>query len=123
MDLTANQHCNNLWRKPVQRKLKQIVVLMFILQLYISFTGVRADIERDMPLDEIPSHIIDAITQEKQGIYLKTAEQVFQETLIMYEIEGNYNGKKVEILVSPQGEILKVKNESCDDTEYRTITK
>jgi len=48
-----------------------------------------------MPLDEIRPNIIDAITQEKQGISLRAAEQVFLEILIMCEIEDNYNGKKI----------------------------
>jgi hypothetical protein len=98
----------------MQRKVNKALVLIFALPLYQSFVGAQEDIERDIPLDKIPSHIIEAVTRAKQGIHLKSAEEVYRETLIIYEIEGIYNGKNVEIMISPQGDIIKAEDDNSN---------
>ena len=97
----------------MQKKLKRMLIALCILQLYQSYIIAQADVERDIELGQVPPAILNILTHEKQGIKLVAAEKVYKETLVMYEIEGLYNNKRVEIQVSPEGEILKIKNDYC----------
>ena len=100
-------------RERMQKKLKRMLIALCILQLYQSYIIAQADVERDIELGQVPPAILNILTHEKQGIKLVAAEKVYKETLVMYEIEGLYNNKRVEIQVSPEGEILKIKNDYC----------
>lgn len=69
---------------------------------------VIADEEHDINLDQLPLAIISAINETKQGIKLKSAERVYKDEAILYEVEGDYNGKELEILITPEGEVVNI---------------
>ena len=48
-------------------KLYKTLTLIIVVQLFQSFAVIQADVERDTPLDQIPSPILDIINRKNRA--------------------------------------------------------
>ncbi len=67
------------------------------------------DKERDIPISEVPSNIINIIQNTLPGIALKEAEIEVEDGATVYELEGKLiDGKKYDIEITESGTIIKI---------------
>ena len=64
--------------------------------------------EVDIPLIDLPQAVMDAAQHSAEGIRLIEAEKITRESGVLYEVEGRVGTEVYEILVTPEGEILRV---------------
>ena len=69
----------------------------------------KGDTERDIPVSEVPSSIINIVQNTLPGIALKEAEIETKDGTAVYELEGKLiNGKEYEIEITESGTIIKI---------------
>jgi len=65
--------------------------------------------ERDIPISDVPSTIINIIQNTLPGIALEEAEIKIEDGSAVYELEGKLiNGKEYEIEITESGTIIKI---------------
>lgn len=65
--------------------------------------------EVDVPLNEIPTNIINVVQTVLPGIALSEAEKETKGESVVYEMEGKLiNGKKYELKIAADGTIIKI---------------
>ena len=62
--------------------------------------------ERSVPLSEVPTPALNSAKAAVKGIVLTEAEVEEEDGQLVYEIEGEVNGKKYEIEVTAEGKVL-----------------
>ena len=67
--------------------------------------------EDEIPIAQLPPAAADAARGAVPGFELKSAEAKDRDGRTVYEIDGKANGVKHEVLVSANGEVIKVKAE------------
>jgi len=65
--------------------------------------------EVDVPLNKIPTNIINVVQTALPGIALSEAEKETKGKTVVYEMEGKLiNGKKYELKIAADGTIIKI---------------
>ena len=68
--------------------------------------------EREIPLSDVPVNVIRAAEAEFPGIRFTEAEIESNGGVEVYELEGELDGKEIELKISPDGEVLQIAEES-----------
>ena len=77
--------------------------------LSLSACSEKEKNEVDIPLNEIPSNIINVVQTALPGIDLHEAEKETKGKKTIYELEGKLiNGKKYELKIAADGTIIKI---------------
>ena len=101
---------NKLW-------LIAITLILFVVTAF-------AENEKEIPLDKVPTAVLEAAQKAVPGIELTEAEVERTIKGLVYEIEGTLDGKEYEIEVSPDGKVLEIEEEdedsNIDDAELKT---
>ncbi len=83
-----------------------------LLSIFILSACSEKDNEIDIPLSEIPAHIITIIQNTLPGITLTEAEKEIKDEITVYELEGKLlSGEEYEIKITETGTILKIELE------------
>ena len=88
-------------------------ILYFVPVLLIVIIGVTTvlfDKEVHISLDKVPEKVFTSALEAVPGIIITEAEVLVETTFenLVYELDGEVNGKKYEIQLSPQGRVLKI---------------
>jgi uncharacterized membrane protein YkoI len=70
--------------------------------------------EEKVPLEAVPRNVIDAASAAVPGLVIEQAERELERGLVVYELSGKANGKRVEVEVSAEGKVLEVENGGDD---------
>ena len=101
---------NKLW-------LIAITLILFVVTAF-------AENEKEIPLDKVPTAVLEAAQKAVPGIKLTEAEVERTIKGLVYEIEGTLDGKEYEIEVSSDGKVLEIEEEdedsNIDDAELKT---
>ena len=73
--------------------------------------------EVEIPLSEVPANVLAAARAAVPGIVFEEAERETEDGRIVYELEGEANGKEYEIEVSADGTVLEVEEEDDEDED------
>ncbi len=83
-----------------------------LLSIFILSACSEKDNEIDIPLSEIPAHIITIVQNTLPGITLTEAEKEIKDEITVYELEGKLlSGEEYEIKITETGTILKIELE------------
>ena len=94
---------NKLW-------LIAITLILFVVTAF-------AENEKEIPLDKVPTTVLEAAQKAVPGIELTEAEVERTIKGLVYEIEGTLDGKEYEIEVSSDGKVLEIEDDDDDDDE------
>ena len=101
---------NKLW-------LIAITLILFVVTAF-------AENEKEIPLDKVPTTVLEAAQKAVPGIELTEAEVERTIKGLVYEIEGTLDGKEYEIEVSSDGKVLEIEDEdedgNIDNAELKT---
>ena len=101
---------NKLW-------LIAITLILFVVTAF-------AENEKEIPLDKVPTTVLEAAQKAVPGIELTEAEVERTIKGLVYEIEGTLDGKEYEFEVSSDGKVLEIEEEdedsNIDDAELKT---
>jgi len=101
---------NKLW-------LIAITLILFVVTAF-------AENEKEIPLDKVPTAVLEAAQKAVPGIELTEAEVERTIKGLVYEIEGTLDGKEYEIEVSSDGKVLEIEEEeedgNIDNAELKT---
>ena len=101
---------NKLW-------LIAITLILFVVTAF-------AENEKEIPLDKVPTTVLEAAQKAVPGIELTEAEVERTIKGLVYEIEGTLDGKEYEIEVSSDGKVLEIEEEdedgNIDNAELKT---
>ncbi|HYG74594.1 MAG TPA: PepSY domain-containing protein [Planctomycetota bacterium] len=72
--------------------------------------------KKDEPvaLDQLPEAVKNAAQAAVKNIVLSKAEKKTKKGTVTYQVEGKADGKEWEIKLSPEGQVLKIKEEKQD---------
>jgi hypothetical protein len=73
--------------------------------------------EKEIPLSEVPPEALHAAQDAIDDIVITEAEIEEEDGQTIYVFEGDANGRKYEIEVTPEGKVLEVEREDEDDDE------
>ena len=97
-----------------------IIAINIILFVVTAF----AENEKAIPLDKVPTAVLEAAQKAVPGIELTEAEVERTIKGLVYEIEGTLVGKEYEIEVSSDGKVLEIEEEdedgNIDNAELKT---
>lgn len=86
--------------------------LIAILSAYTLSACSEHENEIDIPLSEVPAHIITIVQNTLPGISLTEAEKEVKGNDTIYELEGKLiSGEEYEIKISDTGTIIKIELE------------
>ena len=101
---------NKLW-------LIAITLILFVVTAF-------AENEKEIPLDKVPTAVLEAAQKAVPGIELTEAEVERTIKGLVYEIEGTLDGNEYEIEVSSDGKVLEIEEEdedgNIDNAELKT---
>ena len=82
------------------------------------------DDEIDVPVDELPSNIQQAVEEAVPGATITEAEIESEDGQAVFEVTVEKDGKEYEVEVTPQGEVLEVEEEDGDEEggDYNSMT-
>ena len=100
---------NKLW-------LIAITLILFVVTAF-------AENEKEIPLDKVPTAVLEAAQKAVPGIELTEAEVERTIKGLVYEIEGTLDGKEYEIEVSSNGKVLEIEEEDEDINNAELKTK
>ena len=86
-----------------------------IASVVLSPTISYAYDEQDIPLSAVPEHILAAAKSALSGVELVEAELITSDNQLFYELEGVKDDTEYEILISQDGELLKVERDDEND--------
>ena len=93
--------------------LAQTALAIGLLMLGSSFAGD----EEEVPVDQLPQAILDAVENAVPGGTIQEAEKETEKGKIVFEVEVLKGGKEYEVEVSESGEVLEVEEEDADDDD------
>ena len=73
--------------------------------------------EKEVPLSEVPEEALKAAQGAVDGITITEAEMEKEKGETVYILEGEANGKKYEIEVTPEGKVLETEEQTGDKDE------
>lgn len=98
------------------KKIYWLPLALFVAVVSVlNYSMIQAD-ER-MSLDDLPPAVRATIEQHADGGQIVEVEKEMERGHVVYEAEVRQNGRKMEILVSTEGEFLDVEVEGDDDGE------
>lgn len=71
--------------------------------------------EKKVPLSEVPQEVLKAAQGTVNGVTITEAEIEKENGETVYIFDGEANGKKYEIEVTPEGKVLEVEEETEDN--------
>ena len=87
---------------------------------------IGEDEEIDIPVDELPDSIIEAVAEAVPGGEISEAELEKEDGETVYEVTVEKDGKKIEVELSLEGEVLEVEEdesgEFAGDVDYESMT-
>lgn len=78
----------------------------------LSGCGGDANSERKIPLSDVPPAVIRAAEAEFPGIRFTEAEIENNKGVEVYELEGELEGKEIEIKLTPDGKVLSIEDDA-----------
>ena len=90
---------------------------LIALTLTLFVVTAFAEDEKDIPLDKVPTAVLEAAQKAVPGIKLTEAEEERTLKGLVYEIEGTLDGKEYEIEVSSDGKVLEIEDEDENDKD------
>jgi uncharacterized membrane protein YkoI len=86
-----------------------LLIASFALSLSACSDNKEKKTEVDIPLNAIPSNIINVVQTALPGIVLSEVEKETKGDSTVYEMEGQLiNGKKYELKIAADGTIIKI---------------
>ena len=73
--------------------------------------------EEEVPVDELPQAVLDAVENAVPGGDIQEAEKEIEKGKVVYEVEVLKDGKEYEVEVSESGSILEVEEEDADEDD------
>jgi hypothetical protein len=70
--------------------------------------GAAPVLAEDIPIDQLPQAVVQAIQQRFPGATIKDAERETENGQPVFEVEIDVNGDDKDVKIRPTGEILKV---------------
>ena len=92
----------------------QFVVIVAIASLMGCTCMERAkprEREESVPLSEVPTKVKEAAKAAVKGIVFTEAERDYEDGRVVYELEGEADGKKYEVEVTPEGKVIEVEED------------
>lgn len=71
---------------------------------------VRAE-EDGVPLDQVPAAVKQAVLDAVPGFVLERASRETEDGLVVDDLEGTADGKKVDVEVTAEGKVLEIESE------------
>ena len=71
--------------------------------------------EKEVPLSDVPADALKAAQGAVDGINITEAEMEKEKGQTVYVLEGDANGKKYEIEVTPEGKVNEVEEKGKDN--------
>lgn len=71
--------------------------------------------EEEIPLSDVPDHVKDAAIKAVPGLVLEEAEREIEGDRLVYELEGEADGREYEVEVSAAGVVLEIELDEDDD--------
>ena len=87
------------------------IISVFLLTAALCLPATAACIEKDIPLSEVPAHVMTAASAAVERIVIIEAERIVEDDAVIYELEGAAGGIDYEIHVSPSGEVLGIEED------------
>ena len=79
---------------------------------FLIFPGVTSGCEeQDIPLSAVPQHVLAAAESALSGVQLVQAELVSSNNHLFYELEGLQNDTEYEIVISHDGELVRLERD------------
>lgn len=78
---------------------------------FVLYSFAFADQEEEILLTEVPEAVLAAVQNAKKDVTLKSAERIYRDSKMYYEIEGDVDGSELEFTVTPEGEIVSTEEE------------
>ncbi len=97
--------------------IKAFVIIAVVAACITLSAAWFREVERDIPLSEVPEEVIAAAKAEILGITLTEAEIEETRRGLIYEIEGFVDDTEYEIEITPDGEIIEVEVEDEHDDD------
>lgn len=72
--------------------------------------------EEEVALDKLPAAVRAAAEKAVPGIVLQEADRETEDGTVVYDVEGEANGKEYELEITADGKVLEVESED-DDSE------
>lgn len=94
-----------------------VFVLVLICGLGCATLDEMFEKEKEVPLSEVPAEALAAAQDRIDDIVITEAEVEEEDGQTVYVFEGDANGNKYEIEVTPEGKVLEVEREGMGDDE------
>ncbi len=94
-----------------------VSIKLHIREFFVCGMMGRFGCEKDIPLDKVPTAVLEAAQKAVPGIKLTEAEVERTIKGLVYEIEGTLDGKEYEIEVSSDGKVLEIEDEDENDKD------
>lgn len=75
------------------------------------------EMEREVPLTDVPAVVLDAAKGAVEGIVLGEAEVETEDGKTVYELEGTANDVEYEIEVAEDGTVLEIEKEGDEEDD------
>lgn len=75
------------------------------------------EVEDEIPLSEVPENVKKAALAAVPGIVFEEASRETEDGTLVYELEGEADGKEYEIEVTEAGEVIKIEVDDEDDDD------
>lgn len=85
--------------------------LAILLAAVLVYSFAFADQEEEILLTEVPEHVLAAVQNARKDVTLKSAERIYKDSKMYYEIEGDIDDTELEFTVTPDGEIVSTDEE------------
>jgi uncharacterized membrane protein YkoI len=86
--------------------MSRTIITIFIAIAVLLSPGLKAD--EEIALDQVPDAVIQAAIAELPGFRITEASVETEDDMLVYELEGEAEGKEYEIEVSADGRILEI---------------
>jgi hypothetical protein len=105
----ALRHANEVPGVPVLRRLRRPRLLLAPLATFALLAlSTPAAADDDVPIDQLPPAVVQAIQQRFPGAKLEDAERKTRDGQQVFEVEIEVGNDDKEVTVTPEGQILKV---------------
>ena len=85
---------------------RSTLYLLSSLTLALSVSNLAA--EEKLGPEQLPEVIVEAANAEYPGIRITSATMESENTMVIYEVQGEVGGKVYEVELSEEGQILEV---------------
>ena len=95
--------------------LKLVVAVAVVVVAGCASVDDLLDRDKTVELSEVPAAARNAAAKAVEGIVLTEAEVEEEDGQLVYEIEGEADGKEYEIEVTAEGKVLEIEEEDEDE--------